>query len=134
ILDDAGFDEAMVTALRAEDVLGADESPVNVVDNLNPDGTPAAGSAHLITVRTPDPRLVWYQAITSRSGQNLKDLGIFVLGLDGDGDTSLPELTLGVGGRVAIVTQGPTPYDEDACMKLDGDVVEELEAVVAALG
>jgi hypothetical protein len=77
ILDDAGFDEAMIKALRAEDVLGADESPVNVVDNLDGDGQPAAGSAHVVTVRTPDERLVWYQALTSRSGQNIKDLGIF---------------------------------------------------------
>ena len=35
----------------------------------------------------------------------------------------LPELTLGAGGRVAIVTQGPTPYDDEAAVKLDGDVV-----------
>jgi NAD-dependent deacetylase len=46
---------------------------------------------------------------------------------------SLPEVTLGGGGRVAIVTQGPTPYDGEAAVKLDGDVVEELEAVLAAL-
>jgi NAD-dependent deacetylase len=46
---------------------------------------------------------------------------------------SLPEVTLGAGGRVAIVTQGPTPYDGEASVKLDGDVVDELEAVVAAL-
>jgi NAD-dependent deacetylase len=45
----------------------------------------------------------------------------------------LPELTLGAGGKVAIVTQGPTPYDNDAVVKLDGDVVEELEGVLAAL-
>jgi len=45
----------------------------------------------------------------------------------------LPELTLGAGGRVAIVTQGPTPYDGEAAVKLDGDVVDELEAVLAAL-
>jgi len=31
------------------------------------------------------------------------------------------------------VTQGPTPYDHDAEVKLDGDVVEELRAVLAAL-
>ena len=37
------------------------------------------------------------------------------------------------GGRVAIVTQGPTPYDAEADVKLDGDVVDELGAVVAAL-
>jgi NAD-dependent deacetylase len=45
----------------------------------------------------------------------------------------LPELTLQAGGRVAIVTKGPTPYDSEAAVKLDGDVVEELTAVVAAL-
>jgi NAD-dependent protein deacetylase/lipoamidase len=46
---------------------------------------------------------------------------------------ALPGVTLGRGGRVALVTQGPTPYDADAEVKLDGDVVQELEAVVAAL-
>ena len=46
---------------------------------------------------------------------------------------ALPELTLGAGGRLAIVTEGPTPYDGEAVVKLDGDVVEELRAVVAAL-
>ena len=46
---------------------------------------------------------------------------------------ALPGVTLGHGGRVALVTQGPTTYDSDATVKLDGDVVEELEAVLAAL-
>jgi NAD-dependent deacetylase len=46
---------------------------------------------------------------------------------------SLPEVTLGGGGRVAIVTQGETPYDGEAEVKLTGDVVSELEAVLAAL-
>jgi NAD-dependent deacetylase len=46
---------------------------------------------------------------------------------------ALPELTLAAGGRIAIVTQGSTPYDAAATVKLDGDVVDELEAVVAAL-
>ena len=41
----------------------------------------------------------------------------------------LPELTLEAGGRIAIVTQGPTPFDSDAAVRLDGDVVDELEAV-----
>jgi NAD-dependent deacetylase len=34
---------------------------------------------------------------------------------------------------VAIVTQGPTPYDSDAAVKLDGDVEAELQALIAAL-
>jgi NAD-dependent deacetylase len=46
---------------------------------------------------------------------------------------ALPGVTLGRGGRVALVTQGPTPYDSAAEVKLDGDVVQELEAVLAAL-
>ena len=46
---------------------------------------------------------------------------------------ALPDLTLDSGGRLAIVTQGPTPYDGEAAVKLDGDVVDELEAVLAAL-
>jgi NAD-dependent deacetylase len=45
----------------------------------------------------------------------------------------LPELTLSAGGQVAIVTRGATPYDRYAAVRLDGDVVEDLEAVVAAL-
>jgi NAD-dependent deacetylase len=45
----------------------------------------------------------------------------------------LPAETLAGGGRLAIVTTGPTPYDRDAAVRLSGDVVEELEAVVAAL-
>jgi NAD-dependent deacetylase len=45
----------------------------------------------------------------------------------------LPELTLDSGGRVAIVTKSRTPYDSEATVKLDGDVVDELKAVLAAL-
>jgi NAD-dependent deacetylase len=45
----------------------------------------------------------------------------------------LPAVTLGRGGRIAILTQGPTPYDSRATVKLDGDIVDELEAVLAAL-
>jgi NAD-dependent deacetylase len=45
----------------------------------------------------------------------------------------LPALTHGAGGKLALVTQGPTPYDDDADVKLAGDVVEELRAVLAAL-
>ncbi len=46
---------------------------------------------------------------------------------------SLPAVTLDAGGRLAIVTQGWTPYDGDAAVRLSGDVVSELEAVVSAL-
>jgi NAD-dependent deacetylase len=46
---------------------------------------------------------------------------------------SLPGVTRDGGGRIALITQGPTPYDGDAAVKLDGDVVKELAAVMAAL-
>ena len=45
----------------------------------------------------------------------------------------LPQITLAAGGAVALVTKGPTPYDREAAVKLDGDVVAELEGVLAAL-
>jgi hypothetical protein len=79
----AGFDEAMIAALAAEDVLAADETPVNVIDKTplpppepgdageaDPDEQPgkkeAAGSPHVLIVTTPDGRLTFLQALDSR--------------------------------------------------------------------
>ncbi len=45
----------------------------------------------------------------------------------------LPGVTLASGGRLAIVTKGPTPYDGEAAVRLDGEVDEELGALLAAL-
>ena len=45
----------------------------------------------------------------------------------------LPSVALNRGARLAIVTKGTTPYDRDAAVRLDGDVVEDLQAVLAAL-
>jgi NAD-dependent deacetylase len=45
----------------------------------------------------------------------------------------LPRITLASGGTVALVTKGPTPYDAEAAVKLDVDVVAELDAVLGAL-
>jgi len=45
----------------------------------------------------------------------------------------LPAVTLANGGAVAIVTQGPTAWDDRAAVKLNGDVEDELQALVAAL-
>ncbi len=44
----------------------------------------------------------------------------------------LPETTLARGGRLAIVTRSATPYDADAVLKLEGEIDEELSAVLAA--
>jgi NAD-dependent deacetylase len=46
---------------------------------------------------------------------------------------ALPGITLENGGRLVLITQGPTPYDRDAEVKLEGDVVDELAAVLAAI-
>jgi len=46
----------------------------------------------------------------------------------------LPELTLARGGKLAILTQGPTPFDGLAAVRMGGDVVAELEALSEALG
>ena len=45
----------------------------------------------------------------------------------------LPSVCLRAGGALAIVTKSETKYDDDAAVRLSGDVVAELEAVVAAL-
>ena len=46
----------------------------------------------------------------------------------------LPAVTMGRGGRIAVITKGPTPVDPDAAVRMDGDVVEDLGAVLTALG
>jgi hypothetical protein len=64
----AGFEQAMQTALMAEGVLTADESPVEVVTPAtDPDtGEPVPGAPHVFVLRTPDERLVWLTALDSR--------------------------------------------------------------------
>jgi NAD-dependent deacetylase len=46
----------------------------------------------------------------------------------------LPWLTHEAGGTVAIITQGLTPLDHLAGIRLRGDVVDELQALAGALG
>jgi NAD-dependent deacetylase len=45
----------------------------------------------------------------------------------------LPAVTLAAGGRIAILTQGPTRFDSQAAVRCSGDVVDELERVLRAL-
>ena len=47
---------------------------------------------------------------------------------------SLPEETLAAGGALAIVNQGPTPYDARADVRIDGGAGVTLAAVVKELG
>jgi hypothetical protein len=82
-LGKAGFDQAMLAALAGEDVLAADETPVNVLDKTVPPAAApgekeetdpeekegkeaAAGAPHVLIIRTPDGRLTFLQAIGSR--------------------------------------------------------------------
>jgi transposase len=81
-LGKAGFDEAMLAALAAEDVLAADETPVNVLDRTaapapaaaeKDEADPeekqekdAAGAPHVLITRTPDGRLTSLRAMASR--------------------------------------------------------------------
>lgn len=46
----------------------------------------------------------------------------------------LPLLTHEAGGAIAILTEGPTPLDELATVRLHGDIVEELHSLTSALG
>jgi NAD-dependent deacetylase len=46
----------------------------------------------------------------------------------------LPSIAVASGAQLGIVTQGVTPFDSEAALKLDGDVVDDMTAVLAALG
>ena len=77
-----GFDEAMAAALAAQDVLAADETPVNVLDKTplpapaddageadpeDQDGKKAtSGAPHVLVITTPDARLRLLLALASR--------------------------------------------------------------------
>jgi NAD-dependent deacetylase len=42
-------------------------------------------------------------------------------------------VTMEGGGRVAVITKGPTPFDGDASVRMDGDVVADLDALLNAV-
>jgi NAD-dependent deacetylase len=46
----------------------------------------------------------------------------------------LPQITLDAGGKIAVITQGTTPYDDRAAGRCRGDVEDELESIAGALG
>jgi hypothetical protein len=76
-LADAGFDQAMRDALKAEQVLCGDETPVNIAfKDLDAAGEPVPGAEHVITIRTPDERLVLLAATGSRSKKAINDIGV----------------------------------------------------------
>ncbi|MGH3500256.1 MAG: IS66 family transposase [Nocardioidaceae bacterium] len=77
-LDAAGFDAAMRSALRAEEVLCGDESPIHALGNDvdQATGQEVAGTPHALTLRTPDARLIWYAGLPSRSKSSIASLGV----------------------------------------------------------
>jgi transposase len=117
-LGKAGFDDAMTAALAAEDVLAADETPVNVLDKAAPQPVAreqdeerdpeekekaAAGAPHVLIVRTPDGRLTFLQAIGSRRKDAIAAglPGLFTGALITDGYTGYQHLL----GRLAGIQQ-----------------------------
>lgn len=46
---------------------------------------------------------------------------------------SLPSMTLRSGGKLAIITKGETPYDSDAEVRIDGDVADDMKAVIKTI-
>jgi NAD-dependent deacetylase len=101
-----------------------------------PDGVPRCGAGHPLK-----PDVVLFGELLPETAINrafalagAADLLLCVgSSLEVHPVAGLPQITLAAGGDVAIVTQGPTPFDRDAVLKLEGDVVDELEAVLAAV-
>jgi NAD-dependent deacetylase len=111
--------ERVMEQLRADG--GAPECPACV--------TPLKPDVVLFGEMLPEPALSEAQALALEA-----DLMVCVgSSLEVYPVAGLPAMTRGGGGRIALVTQGPTAYDSDAEVKLDGDVVEELRAVLAAV-
>ncbi len=92
-------------------------------------GEPLKPDVVLFGEYLPERALARAQALAAAAGLLLcvgSSLEVFPI-------AELPEITLQAGGRVAIVTRSPTPYDADAVLKVTGDVEAELQAVLAAL-
>jgi transposase len=133
----AGFDEAMLAALAAEDVLAADETPVSVTGKAPvPDPGPGggadpeekagkpqateekpAGAPHVLVVVTPDGRLTFLQALGSRRKGSVA-AGIpagFAGYLMTDGYTGYQHL---IGSRVKGIQQCCQHYSDTAVMPM----------------
>ena len=130
-LGKAGFDEAMIAALTAEEVLAADETPVNVLDKTAPQPAApgegedpeekekaAVGAPHVLIVRTPDGRLTFLQAIGSRRKDAIAAgiPGLFTGALITDGYTAYQHLL----GRLAGIQQCAQHYADTVVMPIRG--------------
>jgi len=93
-------------------------------------GEPLKPGVVLFGEYLPMEALAYAERLASRAGLMLcigSSLEVYPV-------ADLPATTLAAGGRIAIVTQGRTPFDSRAAVVMNGDVVDELEAVAAALG
>ncbi|HUY44930.1 MAG TPA: IS66 family transposase [Streptosporangiaceae bacterium] len=83
ILQAAGFDDAMQAALADEPVLGADETPVNVLTrDADPEtGEPEEGAPHVLIVRPPGGKLTWLRAMSSRRAAAITAILSFFTGI-----------------------------------------------------
>ena len=92
-LEGAGFDEAMRAALGAEPVLGADETPVNLLDRHAGLAEQDAGAPHVLVVRTPHRGLTWLRALGSRQAAAITAVLVFFTGfLISDGYSAYQQL------------------------------------------
>ena len=78
-LQAAGFDDAMQAALAGEPVLGADETPVNVLARGT--GEPEEGAPHVLIVRPPGGKLTWLRAMSSRRAATITAILSFFTGI-----------------------------------------------------
>jgi Transposase IS66 family/Family of unknown function (DUF6444) len=78
-LQAAGFDDAMQAALADEPVLGADETPVNVL--ARGAGEPEEGAPHVLIVRPPGGKLTWLRAMSSRRAAAITAVLSFFTGI-----------------------------------------------------
>ena len=82
-LQAAAFDDAMQAALADEPVLGADETPVNVLTrDTDPEtGEPEEGAPHVLIVRPPGGKLTWLRAMGSRRAAAITAILSFFTGI-----------------------------------------------------
>ena len=82
-LQAAGFGNAMQAALADEPVLGADETPVNVLTrDTDPEtGQEAEGAPHVLIIRPPGGKLTWLRALGSRRAAAITAILPFFTGI-----------------------------------------------------
>jgi transposase len=80
-LENAGFDAAMQAALAAEQVLAADETPVNLIDAQAGLAEDEAGAPHVLVIRTPHRHLTWLRALGSRKHAAITAILAFFTGI-----------------------------------------------------